>query len=119
MDQLGFGLEQFDPIGGYRELEGDQPVDASGELPGGKSFNGALELTNILADGEVKNFAGAVVERLLTFALGRELSPSDRCTVDEIVEKTSESDFRWVDLITEVVRSRQFQYYDLPAADLE
>ena len=113
MDQLGFGLEQFDPIGGFRQTERDKPVDASGELPGGRSFNGAIELTEILANSEANAFAGAVVERLMTFALGRELSPADRCTVNEIVKKTAESSYRWIDLIQEVVASRQFRYYDV------
>jgi mono/diheme cytochrome c family protein len=119
MDQLGFGLEQFDPIGGFRESERDRPVDSSGELPGGLAFDGAVELTKILAEGDVENFAGVVVERLMTFALGRELSPTDRCTVAEIVENAEENGFKWVDLILEVVRSPQFQYYDLPSVDLE
>lgn len=119
MDQLGFGLEQFGPIGEFRESERDKPVDASGELPGGRAFNGAVELTEILAESEANAFAGAVVERLMTFALGRELSPADRCTVDEIVETTAERDYQWVDLILEVVNSRQFQYYDLPPTDVE
>lgn len=119
MDQLGFGLEQFDPIGGFRKKERNRTVDSSGALPGGPSFNGAIELTEILAKSEVENFAGVVAERLMTFALGRELSPDDRCTVTEIVENTLQNDFKWEDLILEVVHSRQFQYYDLPAMDLE
>ncbi len=112
MDQLGFGLEQFDPIGGFRESERGKPVDASGELPGGRSFDGAVELTEILAEHESEGFAGVVVERLMTFALGREMSPGDRCTVAEIVKETAENNYRWIDLILEVVRSDQFQYYD-------
>ncbi len=117
MDQLGFGLEQFSPIGGFRETERDKPVDASGKLPDGRSFNGAVQLAKILADTESEAFAGAVTERLMMFALGRELSPADRCTVDDIVKRTGGQNYQWIDLILEVVSSRQFQYYDLPAPD--
>ncbi len=49
---------------------------------------------------------------MLTFAIGRELTPSDRCTIDEIVETTRDSDHRMLDLILAVVRSRPFQYFE-------
>lgn len=119
MDQLGFGLEQFSPIGGFRQTEHDKPVDASGELPDGRSFNGAVELATILAETESDAFAAAVTERLMTFALGRELSPVDRCTVDDITKNTKVRNYPWIDLILEVVGSRQFQYYELPASNVE
>ena len=112
MDQLGFGLEQFDAIGRFRETEGTNPIDASGELPGGRRFNGAAELSDMLGKTETEAFARTMVQRLMTFALGRELTPTDRCTVDEIVNKTSKQNHRVVDLILEVVKSRPFQYYD-------
>ncbi len=112
MDQLGFGLEQFDAIGRYRETERDLAIDASGELPGGRVFNGAAELSGILGETEVEAFARTVVHRLMTFALGRELTPADRCAVDEIVQKTSQTNHRFADLVLEVVNSRPFQYYD-------
>ncbi len=112
MDQLGFGLEQFDAIGRYREQEAGAAVDASGVLPGGRTFNGAAELSQILADSERVAFARTATERLLTFAIGRELTPGDRCTIDEIVQKTQQNDYRMIDLILEVVRSRPFQSYD-------
>jgi hypothetical protein len=112
MDQLGFGLEEFDAIGRYRTMEGKQAVDASGVLPGGREFNGAAELSDVLGKTERGAFAHTVAERLLTFAIGRELSPSDRCVVDEIVAKTRKNDHRFVDIILAVVKSRPFQFYD-------
>jgi hypothetical protein len=112
MDQLGFGLEQFDAIGRYRDKQGGLAVDASGELPGGRVFNGAAELSQILGETESEAFARTVVRQLMTFALGRELVPSDRCIVDEIVKRTSKQDHRFVNVILEVVNSRPFLYYD-------
>lgn len=112
MDQLGFGLEQFDAIGRFRTRDHGAVVDASGELPGRRNFNGAVELSNVLGKSESAAFARTVTERLLTFALGRELTPADRCTVDEIVQKTSGSQHRFIDLVLEVVQSRPFQYYE-------
>ncbi len=113
MDQLGFGLEQFDAIGRFRSPDSGPAVDASGELPGGRTFNGAAELSQVLGRSEREAFARTATERLLTFALGRELSPSDRCVVDGIVQRTAENDHRVVDLVWEVIQSRPFQYYQL------
>jgi hypothetical protein len=114
MDQLGFGLEQFDAIGRFRQPDSGPPIDASGELPGGRVFNGAAELARVLGRSERDAFARTATERLLTFALGRELSPADRCVVDGIVQRTAENDHRIVDLVWEVVQSRPFQYYEMP-----
>ena len=117
MDQLGFGLEEFDAIGRYRKMDGKLPVDASGVLPGGREFNGAAQLSALLGKTEREAFARTVTERLLTFATGRELTPSDRCVVDEIVLKTKKNDHRLVELILAVVQSRPFQYYDWQEPD--
>ncbi|MEM9643589.1 MAG: DUF1588 domain-containing protein, partial [Planctomycetota bacterium] len=112
MDQLGFGLEDFDAVGRYRTMDGQFPVDSSGELPGGRSFVGAVELSEVLGKSEQKAFAATVARRLLTFALGRELRPADRCVVEEIVSRGESEDFRFVDLIQDVVLSKPFQYYE-------
>ena len=110
MDQLGFGLEQYDAIGRFRP----DGVDATGVIPGGRKFDGALELSEMLSKTEQDAFAKTTIERLLTFAIGRELTPLDRCTVDEIADKTRKKGYRWKDLILEIAKSRPFQYYQLP-----
>ncbi len=112
MDQLGFGLEQFDAIGRFRSEEGGHAIDASGELPGRRSFDGAAQLSDMLGKTEAESFARTVTERLMTFGLGRELSPADRCTVEAIVERTSAKHHTFVDVMTEVIMSRPFRYYD-------
>lgn len=116
MDQLGFGLEQFDAIGRYRTKDGKLAVDASGVLPGGRKFNGAAELSEVLGTTEREAFARTAVERLMTFAIGRELRPSDRCVVDEIVAATKKKDHRIADLIVAIVQSRTFRFTDRPDA---
>ncbi len=112
MDQLGFGLEVFDAVGRYRTTDAGKPIDASGELPGRRTFNGAVELTKLLGESETESFARTATTRLLTFAIGRELTPNDRCTVDGIIDKTAKNDFRFQDLVVQVVMSEPFQYYD-------
>ena len=49
MDPIGFGFENFDAIGAWRETEEQFPVDAAGQLTSGESFRGAADLTRVLA----------------------------------------------------------------------
>ncbi|OYP29950.1 DUF1592 domain-containing protein [Rhodopirellula sp. MGV] len=110
MDQLGFGLDDFDAIGRYRTEDGGHPIDASGAMPDGRSFNGGAELSKMLGDTEIEALARTMTERLLTFAIGRELTPDDRCTIDEVIETTRPNGFRLADLVSAIIDSRQFRY---------
>ncbi len=117
MDQLGFGFEDFDAIGRYR---GGEAVDAAGELPGGRSFDGGKQLAEILRSSEATRFASTATEKLLAFALGRELTPADRCVTEQIVGACSAEDYRLADLIKQVVASRPFQYFQVePGANYD
>jgi hypothetical protein len=108
MDQLGFGLENFDAVGRWRDADGKNPVDASGELPGGGKFNGPLELAGVLKQRRLE-FTRCLSEKLLTFALGRELRVQDRCTVDKIIEELEKREFRFSALVTAIVQSDPFR----------
>jgi hypothetical protein len=107
MDQLGFGLENFDAIGQWREKDGGFKIDASGELPGGAKFNGPLALAKVL-DKRRTEFARCLTEKMLTFALGRELAVQDRCAVDKIVERIADEDYRFSSSVTAIVTSDPF-----------
>ena len=108
MDILGFGLENYNAIGSWRMADGDFPIDASGTLPNGKSFSTPAELRRLLLDN-LPEFAHALSQKMLTYALGRGLQASDRTTVSEIDRKVMESGYRFQTLIREVVRSMPFQ----------
>lgn len=69
MDPIGFGLENYDAIGAYRTMDGNSPIDSSGQLPDGRPFSGAKELAALLVDGP--DFARCTVSKLYTYALGR------------------------------------------------
>lgn len=109
MDPIGFGLENFDWMGRWRETEEDgRPVDASGELPSGEKFNGIIELREALLskkDDFVTNFSG----RVLGYALGRSLQDGDDCTIQKIVQKLKANGYRTRSLITEIVLSTPFR----------
>jgi hypothetical protein len=108
MDPLGFGLENYDPVGKWRTVDGKFPVDASGILPDGRTFTGPAELATILSN-EREAFAKALTAKMLTYALGRGLEPYDRRTVRMIARKLPEHDYRFSGLVLEIVKSLPFQ----------
>ena len=110
MDQMGFGFEDFDAVGRYR---GGPGIDASGELPGGRAFNGGKDLAVTLRKTESSRFAMTVTEKLLAFGLGRELSPADRCITEQIAGHCEPNDYPLADLVKQVVASRPFQYFQV------
>ena len=108
MDQLGFGMENFDAIGRWRDGEGGRPLDTTGELPGGASFKGPIELTSVLR-GKQCDFGECLAEKMLTYALGRGLEFYDRCATDKIVAALKRQDFKFSVLVTEIAKSEPFR----------
>ena len=108
MDPLGFAFENFDPIGAWREKDGASPIDASGVLPDGKKFEGADGLKAVL-DTKRDLFVRNVVNKMLTYSIGRGLEFYDRPTVEQIVTALSKNDYRFSSLVAEIVNSDPFQ----------
>ncbi len=108
MDALGFGLENYDVIGRWRDLDGKHKIDASGVLPEGDKFNGSAELAKVLAKRR-DDFARCLTEKMMTYALGRETTRQDHCTVDNIVAALNKNDYRFSVLVTEIVKSEPFR----------
>lgn len=108
MDQLGFGMENFDAIGRWRTAENGKPLDATGELPGGSNFNGPLELARVLRDKQCE-FGECLAEKMLTYALGRGLEFYDRCATDKIVKSLKNQKFRFSVLVAEIAKSDPFR----------
>jgi hypothetical protein len=108
MDPIGFALENFDAIGGFREDDRGFAIDASGSLPEGESFNGAVELRKVLV-AKKDEFVRALVEKMLTYALGRGLTNDDRCTVKEISAAVAKDGYRFSSLVNAIVESDAFQ----------
>lgn len=108
MDPLGFGLENFDAIGRWRASDGDLPIDATGRLPNGKTFDGPDGLKQILlADKTI--FTKCLAEKLMTYALGRNLEEYDQPAIESIVGKTAAAGYRFSALIQAIVSSAPFQ----------
>ena len=109
LEPLGFGLENFDAIGGWRTMDGKFPIDSSGILPDGRSFKGVVELKTILKADRAA-FAEGVTDKLLTYALGRGLERYDRVTVKQIARQVAAKEYKFSSLVMEIVNSLPFQY---------
>jgi hypothetical protein len=108
MDPLGFGLENFDAVGAWRTMDGKFPIDATGVLPGGGTFNGPDELRGVLAD-QREVFARCLTTKLLTYALGRGLERYDTRAVKAIAGRLPASHYKFSALVLEIVNSLPFQ----------
>jgi hypothetical protein len=108
MDPLGLGFENFDPTGRWREKDREQPIDASGELATGEKFTGAKELVGILTTRE-RQIAKHFIAKLLTYALGRGLEPYDNCTVDQILDRAEQDNYRMSTIVLAIVSSDPFR----------
>jgi hypothetical protein len=108
MDPLGFALENFDGIGAWRTSEGGTPIDPSGALPDGAKFSGPAGLREVLL-GRQEQFVRAVIEKLLTYALGRGVEHHDAPAVRRIARAAAPGDYRWSSVILGIVESTPFQ----------
>ena len=109
MDPLGFALENFNAIGKWRTTEGEAhtAIDSSGTLPDGSKFDGPAGLRQILLS-KPDQFASTVIEKLLTYGLGRGVEYYDEPAVRKI-RAQSAPDYRWSSLIFGIVNSEPFQ----------
>ncbi len=108
MDPIGFGLESYDWMGRWREKDNGKAIDATGELPTGEKFNGAVELRQALLNRK-SEFIGNLSAKVLGYALGRSLQDGDSCTVQRIADALEKDDYRARTLIREVVLSVPFR----------
>jgi mono/diheme cytochrome c family protein len=108
MDPLGFGLENFDAVGKWRDTSGKFPIDATGALPDGRTFAGPLELAAILKVDK-EDFVECITDKLLTYALGRGLTVADRSAVRRIAAQLPAADYRFSSLVLGIVNTPQFR----------
>ncbi|MEE2989030.1 MAG: DUF1592 domain-containing protein [Planctomycetota bacterium] len=108
IDPLGFALENFDAIGGWRDAyEEKTPIDSAGTLPGGDSFRTVPEFRKLLVNRQ-DQFTRCLTEKLLTYALGRTLEVGDRPGIDRICKEMAGTDKGLQDLIQTIVASESF-----------
>ena len=108
IDPLGFALENFSPIGEWRDDDNGIPVDASGALADGTSFNGPAEFRQALVEHK-DQFVTTATSKLLTYALGRGLEYYDQPAVRRIIRGAAADDYRWSSIILGIVDSDPFR----------
>ena len=109
MDPIGFGFENFNAIGAWREKDGEYAIDASGQLVSGETFNGPAELKALLVTRKRDEFVQCLARKMLTYALGRGLEYYDKCAVDQICKRLAKDNYKFSTLILEIVKSTPFQ----------
>jgi hypothetical protein len=115
MDPLGLALEHFDAIGRWRDAsESNEPIDASGTMPDGTSFNGPRELRQALL-GNPDRFVTTFTEKLLTYALGRGLTHYDAPAVRAIARGAAQHEYRLSSVVMGIVTSPPFQMRRSPS----
>ncbi len=119
MDPLGFALENYDAIGKWRTMDGASaaPIDATGVLPDGTSFNGPVGLRQVLMEKRQYDFIHTTVDRLLTYALGRELTHTDAPIIRSIIDETAAEQYSIPSLVLAVVKSTPYQTRRVPNRD--
>jgi mono/diheme cytochrome c family protein len=109
IDPAGFALENFDSIGQWRDKDPDgAPLDVAGTLADGSQVNGPVALREAILS-RPNAFVTVVTEKMLTYALGRGLDPSDMPVVRRIVKKAAQNDYRLSSIVMGIVESAPFQ----------
>ncbi len=110
LDPIGFGLENFDAIGRWRNRDDTGgAIEAAGELPGGKRFSAPKDLKAIIA-ARPKELARNFTEKFLAYSLCRQLEGYDEIVVDHLMETAAKDGYRLQTLITEIVTSYPFMH---------
>jgi hypothetical protein len=109
IDPPGFALENFNSVGQWRETgENGAAIDSGGVLADGAKVDGPVALRNaILSRPEA--FVTVLTERMMTYALGRGVEPSDMPVIRNIVKKAALNNYRLSSIVMGIVESTPFQ----------
>jgi hypothetical protein len=113
MDPIGFSLENFDALGGWRTRDSGIPIDASGVLPDGVKIDGAAGLKKALLN-RPEQFVHTFTGKLLTYALGREVEYYDLPVIRQIDRDAAADGYRWSSIIKDIVKSPPFEMSIVP-----
>jgi hypothetical protein len=108
MDPLGFSLENYDAIGKWRTVSDGVPIDASAVFVDGAQFQGMAGLRKLVASHR-QDFVSIFTEKLLTYALGREVESYDFPAIRKLTQEAAADGYRWSSIISGIVKSMPFQ----------
>jgi hypothetical protein len=115
MDPIGFSMDNFDGIGRWRQESFGQPLQTSGTMTDGRELSGIADLKSVLMDRK-RQIVRNVVERFLSYALGREVTGDDFASVNAITDEVIENDCRASSLIVAAAKSYPFTHKKHPAS---
>ncbi|HWF07246.1 MAG TPA: DUF1592 domain-containing protein [Bryobacteraceae bacterium] len=113
MDPIGFAMENFDAVGKWRDQDAGKPIDVSSKLTDGTVVDGIPGVKNLVLRDPAR-FAGAIADKLLMYAIGRNVQYFDEPAIREIVRKAAPGDYKFADLVSGVVQSMPFQTRRVP-----
>jgi hypothetical protein len=116
MDPLGMAMENFDAVGRWREFDGEDKIDAHGELPDGRKLSGPASLRDVLLE-DYPRVRRCIAERLLIYSLGRGLEPADECAINEIVAAAEANGETFSSMVRAIVKSAPFTQQSEAAID--
>jgi hypothetical protein len=110
MDPVGLAFENYDAIGRFREFDNGRAIDASGMLVTGEKVENAESLRRIIANQKQDEFLRCLTVKMLTYALGRGVSRTDRVTVDNILRDLKKNGYHSRSIIHGIIDSVPFQH---------
>jgi mono/diheme cytochrome c family protein len=113
LDPIGFALEQFDAVGRWRDVDGGKPIETVSELPDGTKIDGIAGVKAMLI-GDPERFVTALTEKLLMYALGRNIQYYDLPAVRRIVRHAAERGYTFKSIVEGIVTSVPFRERWLP-----
>jgi mono/diheme cytochrome c family protein len=114
-EPIGLAMENFDPVGTWRTYDGENPIDATGVLVDGTKLDGIPSLRDTLVRYSGQ-FERVVVEKLLTYGLGRGVEYQDMPMLRSIVRESAASKYKFSSLVVGIVKSPAFQMNMKPEA---
>jgi hypothetical protein len=108
MDPIGFALEHFDAVGRWRDVDAGKPIDAASELPNGRIVDGP-EGVNALLLANPEAFVSALTEKLMMYALGRNVQYYDAPAIRTVVRAAAQRNYEFSAIVEEIVASVPFR----------
>jgi len=108
MDPLGFGLEHFDGIGHWRDMDGTAAIDATGQLPSGQKFDGAMQMVASVKQ-QASTISNCVSQKMFAYSLGRDPGAADQCQLNQLSSQFATASYNIRSLIMQMVASDAFR----------
>jgi hypothetical protein len=109
MDPIGFALEHFDAVGRWRDVDAGNPIDTASTLPDGRAIDGLEGVKSLLLE-RPELFASALTEKLMMYALGRNIQYYDAPAIRAVVRAAARENYGFESIVQGIVASVPFQY---------